>query len=188
MLLVLTLITVLILLAVVFRLLLRDGKPEVAPPRANDRKHIPVEESPELAAFIALSLSAKQAFSFLSDYGLTLAEERLPQSSHVLDGFLFKYTGGEVGVDVEYSEIEYVITFSRKGVRASYLLIDKNLFGNRSGYQGSMFMRDKLGDVIAKTAADIQRNYEHVLRGDVATWKKIEAASNAPTGMRRLPA
>lgn len=61
-------------------------------------------------------------------------------------------------------------------IRASYLFLDKHLFGNRSGYQGSMFMRDKLGQVIANTATDIQQNYQQVLRGDEPTWKKIEAA------------
>jgi len=148
---------------------------------------VPLAESPEPTDFIALSLSAKQAFSFLADYGLTLAEERLPQSSHFLDGFLFRYTGGGVAVDVEYSDMQYVITFSRNGVRASYLFLDKNLFVNRSGYQGEMFMRDKLGKVIEKTATDIQQNYQQVLRGDELTWKKIEAAWYASAGKSRLP-
>jgi hypothetical protein len=155
--------------------------------QADDRNHVPLEESPELTDFIALSLSAKQAFSFLADYGLTLAEERLPQSSHFRDGFLFKYTGGEVAVDVEYSDMEYVITFSHNRIRVSYLFLDRNLFGNRGGYQGTMFMRDKLGQVIAKTATDIRRNYQQVLRGDELTWKKIEAAWYASAGKSRLP-
>ncbi len=199
MLLVLTLIAALILLAIAFRgLLFRTGTIEDAPLQADDRNHVPLvqtddrnqaplAESPELTDFIALGLSAKQAFSFLADYGLTLAEERLPQSSHFRDGFLFKYAGGEVAVDVEYSDMEYVITFSRNRIRASYLFLDKNLFGNHSGYQGDMFMRDKLGQVIAKTATDIQQNYQQVLRGDELTWKEIEAAWYASAGKSRLP-
>lgn len=138
-----------------------------------------------IAALISLAVAFRGLP--LADYGLTLAEERLPQSSHFRDGFLFKYTGGEVAVDVEYSDLEYVITFSRDGIRASYLFLDENLFNNRSSYHGNMFPRDKLRKVVAETATDIQQNYQQVLRGDELTWKKIEAMSNAPTGKSRLP-
>lgn len=48
-------------------------------------------------------------------------------------------------------------------------------------------MRDNLGNVIAKTATDVRRNYQQVPRGDEVTWKKIEAAWYASAGKSRLP-
>jgi hypothetical protein len=83
--------------------------------------------------------------------------------------------------------MEFAVTFNRKGVRASYLFIDANLFGNRSGYKGCMFPRIRLEKVILETAKDIRENYQPILKGDDPIWKKIEAMLNAPTEKRRLP-
>jgi hypothetical protein len=145
------------------------------------------EKTQELAKFMALSQTARHQFSFLADFGLILIKETLPKSLDFRDGFIFNYQNPEMSVDVQYYDMEFVINFNRKGVRASYLFIDTNLFGNQSGYKGCMFPRDKLEKVILDTAKDIRENYRQVLIGNNLIWKKIETMLNALTEKRRLP-
>ena len=61
-----------------------------------------VENSEGLAGFISLSQTARQEFAFLAGFGFTLLKGTLPQSFSYRDGFIFKYQGPEMLVDVEY--------------------------------------------------------------------------------------
>jgi hypothetical protein len=137
--------------------------------------------------FTAICRGAKSHFRFLADYGMTLAVERLPTTDCFKDGFRLDYSGNPISVRVEYYDCEYVILFTRGTETIPYLFIDHHLFGNRSGYAGNMFGREKLQHVILKTSADVASNYQAILKGDDAVWKKITALYHAPTERRRLP-
>ena len=131
---------------------------------------------------------AKHEFSFLSDRGFTLVEEKPPSSTSYRDGFRLRYAGSPVAIVVDYYEMEFFPTFSRGSTEANYYFIDYYLFANRSGYGGGMFPLDKLAAAIANIASDIRENYGSILAGDETTWTKISALLNAPREKkRRLP-
>jgi hypothetical protein len=133
------------------------------------------------------AMAARSAFKFLENRGFELLEYREPESASFRDGFRLRYRRGEVEVLVEYFDMEIGVTFVRGAIRAAYLLIDHEMFGNAIGFAGSMFPLDKLGDALEKISADISSNYGRILGGDPVVWANIERMANAPVRKARHP-
>ena len=130
---------------------------------------------------------ARAEFSFLTQQGFTLVEEKRATGLSFKDGFHFRYTSRPINLVLEYYDMELVPMFHRGNDKVSYFFIDQYLFSNASGYAGCMFPLDKLAEPIRNIAQDIQKNYGLVLAGDEATWIKIMALANAPTEKRMFP-
>jgi hypothetical protein len=130
---------------------------------------------------------AKAEFSFLTEQGFMLIEEKRAAGISFRDGFHFRYSRPPVDIVVDYYDMELVPIFYRGKDEVSYYFIDRYLFSNTSGYAGAMFPLDKLATPIRNIANDIKQHYGLVLVGDDATWKKIMALLNAPTEKRVLP-
>jgi hypothetical protein len=88
---------------------------------------------------------------------------------------------------VQYLEMQFEVLFCRGDSQASYLFLDKHLFGAKSGYHGDMFPPEKLGAVIAAVASDIRREYGSILSGNEARWADIQRLIAAPPVRRKLP-
>ena len=134
------------------------------------------------AEFLALCHAAKDQFAFLESIGLHLAKEQWPFGDSFKDGFQLSYSGFPVSVTVEYYDMELVIWFEMARDRVSYLLVDHEMMGNRSGFAGCMFSRDRLSDAVRRMAEDIRLNYGPLLSGEAGTWKRLMALVHAPRG------
>jgi hypothetical protein len=130
---------------------------------------------------------AKTEFSFLTERGFALLEQKRATGISFKDGFHFLYSKFPIGIIVDYYDMELMPMFCRGKDKVSYYFIDRYLFSNASGYAGCMFPLNKLAEPIQKIAHDIKNNYSLVLSGDDMTWKKIVALANAPQEKRALP-
>jgi hypothetical protein len=130
---------------------------------------------------------AKVEFSFLTEQGFNLLEQRRATGISFKDGFHFRYSRPPIDLIVEYYDMELMPMFCRGKEKVSYYFIDRYLFSNASGYAGCMFPLNKLAEPIQKIALDIKANYGLVLSGDNTTWGKIMALANAPQEKRVLP-
>jgi hypothetical protein len=126
-----------------------------------------------LKDLIELTLKAKSSFTFLLSSGFSLTSEELPTTDSFKDGFRLVYTSNKITVEIRYYDMEYDVIFTKGNLNISYLNIDKLLFDNKSGLHGNMFPREKLNGVISSTAADIEQNYQSILKGDESIWKKL---------------
>lgn len=130
---------------------------------------------------------AKSEFSFLTEQGFKMIQDKRATGVSFKDGFHFRYFRYPVDIVVEYYDMELIPMFHRGKDAVSYYFVDRYLFSNASGYAGAMFPLDKLAAPICNIAQDIQKNYGAVLAGDEATWKKIMALVNAPKEKAFLP-
>ena len=117
---------------------------------------------------------AETAFRFLDDLDFIRGDRWITGGESFRDGWRLAYVCEAVTVTVEYLDQQFEVSFMRDDVEADYLLIDRELFGQRSGLAGNMFPPDKLGQVIDAVAADIRENYGAILRGDDDVWARIE--------------
>ena len=138
----------------------------------------PVQASPAVA---------EQAFTFLLARGFTLHERWVTGGESFRDGWRLTYAGRSIQVVVQYMDVQFEVHFVRSDLDVSYLELDRDLFGRRSGFHGDMFPPDKLEAAIRKIAKDIQENYSGTLLGDELEWQKIERLKATPPKPHRLP-
>ena len=124
--------------------------------------------------------SAERAFEFLLQRGFTIRERWVTGGESFKDGWRLSYPGPKVGVTVQYLDAQFEVHFERAGVAASYLAIDRDVFGRRSGFHGDMFPPQKLEAAIMRIADDIRQHYDQILSGDEAEWARIEYLCNKP--------
>lgn len=131
---------------------------------------------------------AEAAFSFLSDRGFSRVERFVTGGDGFRDGWRLTYESAELRVTVQYMDAQFEVHFSRGELDASYLFVDRELFGRRSGFGGDMFPPQKLGPVIDRIAGDIRNNYGEVLAASPEVWRRIQRQLEAPATKRpRLP-
>jgi hypothetical protein len=129
---------------------------------------------------------AAAAFTFLVERGFHLAEPFVSGGKSSKDGWRLVYTSPGLTVTVQYFDMEFEVLFDRAGLAVDYLFIDRELFGQKSGFHGNMFAPQKLADVIDRVAADIKEHFGPVLEGDLAEWDRIKRLRAAPKA-KRLP-
>lgn len=117
---------------------------------------------------------AEAAFAFLRDLGFLLGDEWVTGGESYRDGWRLGYASENVTVTVEYLDQQLEVLFMRGNVEADYLMIDRELFGGRSGFAGDQFPPDKVGAAIDAISADIRDNYGPILAGDDEVWSRIE--------------
>lgn len=130
---------------------------------------------------------AEVAFGFLTALGFTLQERWLTGGASYRDGWRLTYSGHRVGVVVQYMDAQLEVHFVRDGVDVSYLELDRDLFGRRSGLHGDMFPPAKLEAAVKRIAEDIRENYSGTLSGDEGEWQRIARLKAEPPGPHRLP-
>lgn len=123
---------------------------------------------------------AKAAFAFLEGLGFLIGDDWVTGGESYRDGWRLGYASETVTVTVEYLDQQLEVLFMRGNVEADYLVIDRELFGWKSGLHGDMFPPDKVGPVIDAIAVDIRDNYGAILRGEDAEWARIERIVRAP--------
>ena len=134
-----------------------------------------------------LMATAETAFAFLTTEGFTLTERRPAQTDSFRDGWWLRYESPGVEVRVEYSDMQFDVTFARDDVAATYLFVDREIFGQASGLHGDMFPVDKLEPVIHRVAAEIRAHYVPLLRGDAPFWDRVARLRQTPPKPRHLP-
>src|SRR5690606_6829627 len=122
----------------------------------------------------------KKDFCFLEALSYRIKSEHDVTYSSFKDGFDISYASKDLTARIAYYDMELEIVFQKGKILAPYLFLDINLFSNASGLSGIMFAHDKLAPVIEDAAKDIRTNYESILIGDIAAWKKIEKLVTAP--------
>ena len=131
---------------------------------------------------------AEAAFGFLTGLGFARTERFVTGGQGFRDGWRLTYESAELQVAVQYMDAQFEVHFRRDGLDASYLFIDRELFGRRSGFGGDMFPPRKLGPAIDRIAADIRSNYGDVLAASPEVWRRIRRQLEAPaTKGPRLP-
>lgn len=130
---------------------------------------------------------AESAFSFLTTLGFTLQERWLTGGESFRDGWRLTFSGHRVRVVVQYLDAQLEVHFVRDGVDVSYLELDRDLFGRRSGLHGDMFPPGKLEPAVRKIAEDIRENYTGTLSGDEGEWRRIARLKAEPPRPHRLP-
>lgn len=130
---------------------------------------------------------AENAFGFLTALGFTLQERWLTGGQSFRDGWRLSFSGPKVQLVVQYMDYQFEVHFVREGVDVSYLQLDRDLFGRRSGFHGDMFPPQKLKAAVNRIAEDIRENYVGTLSGDDSEWEKIARLKGQPPRPRRLP-
>jgi hypothetical protein len=130
---------------------------------------------------------AEQAFSFLSDLGFRIVERWISGGSSFKDGWRLRYASPVVSVEVRNLDMQLEVLFTRGGVTADYLFIDREILGRRSGLHGSMFPADKLETVIPQVAEAIRQELGALLAGEKSEWARIQRLISAPVTKSRLP-
>jgi len=131
---------------------------------------------------------AEAAFGFLISRGFACVERFVTGGHSFRDGWRLTYQSAELQVTVQYMDMQFEVHFRRGPVDASYLFIDRELFGRRSGFGGDLFPPQKLGPVIDRVADDIRGNYGQVLAASSHVWRRIQQQLEAPsTKGPRLP-
>jgi len=130
---------------------------------------------------------AERSFGFLRDRGFELRSRSPAATDSVRDGWSLEYHSPSVDVRVEYLEMQFNVLFTYAGTTASYLMIDRELHGSRSGLYGDMFPSDQLAPTLERVATDIADHYAPVLTGDAALWTRIRRLIEAPVVKKRLP-
>ena len=129
---------------------------------------------------------AEEAFRFLTELGFRLEDRWVTGGHSVRDGWRISYTASSVSLTVTYLDSQLELFFTRSGVSAEYLFIDRELFARRSGLYGNMFPPQKLAGAIDRVATDVRENYGAILRGEATTWNRIKHCLQAPRE-KRLP-
>lgn len=130
---------------------------------------------------------AENAFGFLTALGFTLQERWLTGGQSFRDGWRLSFLGPKVQLVLQYMDSQFEVRFVRDGLDVSYLQLDRDLFGRRSGFHGDMFPPQKLGAAVNRIAEDIRENYAGTLSGDEGEWEKIARLKGEPPRPRRLP-
>lgn len=131
---------------------------------------------------------AEAAFGFLADLGFARVERLVTGGDSFRDGWRLTYDSGELLVTVQYMDAQFEVHFRRGELDASYLFLDRELFGRRSGFGGDMFPPQKLASVIDRIADDIRTNYGNILAASPEVWRGIRRHLNAlATKGPRLP-
>ena len=130
---------------------------------------------------------AESAFEFLINRGFTLEERWVTGGESFKDGWRLSYSSPAIRLTVQYLDAQFEIHFERAGVSASYLAIDCDLFGRRSGFHGDMFPPQKLEGAITRIAEDISKHYDRILSGDESEWTRIARLQTEKSRTSRLP-
>ena len=138
----------------------------------------PIQASPQVA---------EKAFGFLVQLGFTLVKRWVSGGESFRDGWRLSYSSPVVCVTVQYLDAQFEVHFTRAGTTASYLAIDRELFGRRSGFHGDMFPPEKLEAAIERIADDIREHYDNILSGDDGDWTRIARLQTQKSQPSRLP-
>ena len=130
---------------------------------------------------------AESAFEFLINRGFTLEERWVTGGESFKDGWRLSYSSPAIRLTVQYLDAQFEIHFERAGVSASYLAIDRDLFGRRSGFHGDMFPPQKLEGTVTRIAEDISKHYDRILSGDESEWTRIAGLQTEKSRTSRLP-
>ena len=132
-------------------------------------------------------LVAQAAFAFLEQRGFTLqpADDITRFESDL--SWHFEYRSPKVAVRILFDMHQFEVGFTADSTRSSYLFIDRELYGRRSGFHGDMFGPDNIDSAIIQIAADIEAHYGQVLAGDRVIWDKISKLQHAPVEKPRFP-
>jgi hypothetical protein len=79
------------------------------------------------------------------------------------------------------------VHFERAGITASYLAIDRDLYGRRSGFHGDTFPPQKLEGAVTRIADDIRKHYDQFLSENEAEWARLARLQTEKQGSARLP-
>jgi hypothetical protein len=131
--------------------------------------------------------AAESAFQFLILRGFTLEERWITGGQSFKDGWRLSYSSPDVRVIVQYLDAQFEVHFERAGITASYLAIDRDLFGRRSGFHGDMFPPQKLESAVTRIADDIRNNYDQILSGDEGEWSRIARIQTEKLRSSHLP-
>jgi hypothetical protein len=130
---------------------------------------------------------AEKAFGFLGQLGFTLLERWVTGGESFRDGWRLSYSSPGVRVIVQYLDAQFEVHFTRAGITASYLAIDRDLFDRRSGFHGDMFPPQKLEATMERIADDFREHYDSILSGDEAEWTRIARLQMKEPRTPRLP-
>lgn len=103
------------------------------------------------------------------------------------DGWQLIFLGPKIQLVVQYMDSQFEVHFVRDGLDVSYLQLDRDLFGRRSGFHGDMFPPEKLGAAVNRIAEDIREHYAGTLSGDEGEWERIARLKSEPPRPRHLP-
>jgi hypothetical protein len=134
-----------------------------------------------------LLVLAERSFAFLLDRGFDLRSRSPATTESFRDGWSLDYHSSSVKVRVEYLEMQLNVLFTHNSTTVSYLMIDRELHEQRSGFYGDMFPAEGLPVALNQIATDIAHHYSAVLAGDASLWERLKRLSNAPVTKKRLP-
>jgi hypothetical protein len=134
-----------------------------------------------------LLAQAERSFAFLLDRGFELRSCSPATTESFRDGWSLDYHSPSVDVRVEYLEMQFNVFFKHNSTTASYLMVDRELHAQRSGFYGDMFPTDGLPTVINQIATDIAAHYSSVLAGDASVWERLKRMSEAPVAKKKHP-
>ena len=135
----------------------------------------------------ATPVVAETAFSFLASMGFVLEERWVTGGDSFRDGWRLTFVGPKTRVIVQYMDMQFEVHFIRGELKTTYLELDRDLFGRRSGFHGDMFPPDKLERAVRTIAEDVRQNYGGTLLGEDDAWLEIGRLKSAPPKPPRLP-
>src|SRR5689334_24612697 len=91
---------------------------------------------------------AEEAFSFLATLSFTLHERWITGGVSFRDGWRLTFAGPRTRMVVQYLDVQFEVHFVRDGLDVSYLELDRDLYGRRSGFHGDMLPPEKLGPAL----------------------------------------
>jgi hypothetical protein len=138
----------------------------------------PMQASPDVAA---------TAFAFLASMDFTLEERWVTGGDSFRDGWRLSYVSPKTRLVVQYMDMQFEVQFVRGELTATYLELDRDLFGRRSGFHGDMFPPDKLERAVQTIAEDVRQNYEAILLGEDGAWLRVARLKASPSQPPRLP-
>jgi hypothetical protein len=133
------------------------------------------------------SHGGRDRIAFLAPLGFSLQERWVPGGESFRDGWRLTFSSPKIEVIVQYIDAQFEVHFARGGLAVSYLEMDRDLFGRRSGFHGDMFPPSKLEAAIHRIAEDIRQNYGPTLTGEEGAWNQIERLRAEPPRAPRLP-
>ena len=102
-------------------------------------------------------------FNFLNRFGFNIVAETWPRGNSFKDGFQIIYSKPYLKVIIQYYDMEFDVRFETQNETISFYFIDREFFQNQSGFQGSMFPRNKIQNAAKVIANEIDSNYYRIL-------------------------
>lgn len=135
--------------------------------------------------FLALCQAVSSRFDFLQSMGFKKEGLDLQGGYSFKDGFRAIFTKPGISVTIVYSDMELDFRIEYQGETISYYFIDTEIFGNQSGFKGSMFPREKLSSAAEKMASTIEATFGDILNLDKEAWESLLIKYRAPRSKKR---